>query len=509
MNLRALTRDAFEAPSTLPDRRDNELTRSILQSAHEAFVSIDATGVILAWNRAAEQTFGWPREEACGRSMAELIIPERHREAHYCGVQRFLETGEAGVSGRRLELAALHRDGREVPIELTIAPTRLDGETVFNAFLHDISDRRAAEAEARRLAAIVETSDDAVMSGALDGTVTSWNRGAERLYGYSSDEMVGESISRVRPTGDLREVRDLQARLARGEHIREYETREIRKDGSSVDVLVSMSPLTDESGRIVGVASIARDVTARKASERALQEAHARFQGAFEAAPIGMALVDLDGRFLSANAALCDLVGRSEEELTRLDVRAVTHQDDVHLDVEQVQRVLDGEIDRFELEKRYVRPDGTIAWGLLCASLVRGPAGEPVHFVRQMQDITERKETEEQLREHLVHLNELALRDPLTGLPNQRDFDTAVDRETKRVRRHGGGFGVVVLEVDGFSRLNERHGRMEGDRILRRLGTALTAVSRGSDVAARLRDDQFALLLPETAGEGAEATAER
>ena len=509
MGVEALTTHALASPSTRPDWREIELTRSILESSHEAFVSIDAAGTVIAWNQAAEQTFGWSREEACGRSMAELIIPERYREAHYRGVQRFLESGKVGFSGRRLELAALHRDGREVPIELSIAPTRVGGATVFNAFLHDIGERRAAEAEVRRLAAIVETSDDAVMSGTLDGTVTSWNRGAEHLYGYSSEEMVGESISRVRPTGDLREASELQARLARGERIRDRETREIRKDGSSVDVSVSMSPLADESGRVVGVASIARDVTARKASERALQEAHARFQGAFEAAPIGMALVDLDGRFLSANAALCDLVGRSEEELTRLDVRAVTHQDDVDVDVEQVRRVLDGEIDRFELEKRYVRPDGTIAWGLLCVSLVRGPAGEPVHFVRQVQDITERKETEEQLREHLVHLNELALRDPLTGLPNQRDFDTAVDREIKRVRRHGGEFGVVVLDVDGFSRLNERRGRMEGDRVLRRLGTALTAVSRGSDVAARLRDDQFALLLPETAGEGAEATAER
>ena len=295
MSVEALTTHALASPSTRPDWREIELTRSVLESSREAFVSIDAAGTVIAWNQAAEQTFGWSREEACGRSMAELIIPERHREAHYRGVRRFLDSGKAGVSGHRLELAVLLRDGREVPIELTIAPTRVDGETVFNAFLHDIGERRAAEAEVRRLAAIVETSDDAVMSGTLDGTVTSWNRGAEHLYGYSSEEMVGESISRVRPTGDLREVSELQARLARGERIRDHETREIRKDGSSVDVSVSMSPLADESGRVVGVASIARDVTSRKASERALQEAHARFQGAFEAAPIGMALVDLDG----------------------------------------------------------------------------------------------------------------------------------------------------------------------------------------------------------------------
>jgi len=507
MSVEALTSHALASPSTRPDWRENELTRSILESAHEAFVSIDAAGTIIAWNAAAEKTFGWPREEACGRSMADLIIPERYRDAHHRGMRRFLESGKTCVSGRRLELSALHRDGREVPIELTIAPTtHIDGTTGFNAFLHDIGERRAAEAEIRRLAAIVETTDDAVMSVTLDGTVTSWNRGAERLYGYSAEEMVGRSISRVRPTGGLE---DVHARLARGEPVRGFETREVRKDGRLVDVSVSMSPLADESGRTSGFAAIARDVTVRKVSEHALKEAHERFQGAFEAAPIGMALVGLDGSFLSANPALCDFVGRPEAELTGLGFQAVTHPDDLDLDLDQVQRLVEGEIDRFEMEKRYVRPDGTIAWGLLCVSLVRGPAGEPLHFVRQIQDITGQKETEEQFRGHLEHLNELALQDPLTGLRNQRDFHAAVDREIKRMQRHGGEFSIVLLDLDGFARLNQRLGRLEGDRVLRAVATAMTAVCRSSDVAARLRDDEFALLLPETAEEGADAAAER
>jgi PAS domain S-box-containing protein len=313
----------------MPSADGGESTYAILESAHDAFISIDAAGRIIAWNRAEEETFGWPRGDALGRSMVELIVPERFRNAQLRGLQRYLETGDASVAGQPLELAALHRDGRELETELTISPMRMGDATVFNAFLRDITARRQAEREVGRLAAIVETSEDAIVSGSLDGTITTWNAGAERLYGYSAREMVGQPITRLRPSGGLSELAAHRDRLASGKSVREFEVREVHKDGHPIEVSVSMSPLGDERGAIVGVASIARDVSERKVNERAMLEAWERFHGAFVSAPVGMALVGLDGGFLSANQALCALLGRSEKELTALSFQAVTHSDDL------------------------------------------------------------------------------------------------------------------------------------------------------------------------------------
>lgn len=463
---------------------DGASTYSVLESAHDAFVSVDAAGRVMVWNRAAEETFGWSRGEALGRPISELIVPERFRDAHQCRLRPYLEAGEARVAGQPLEVAALHRDGHELEVELTVSPMQVGESTVFNAFLRDITARRDAEREVRRLAAIVETSEDAIVSGSLDGTVATWNPGAERLYGYTAEEMIGHPITRLLPSGDCSEVLELRERLSSGGRVRDFETRGLHKDGHLVDVSVSMSPLTEESGEIVGVASIARAVSERKATERALIEAWERFQGAFVNAPIGMALVGLDGTFISVNRAFCELVGRSEKEMNELGFQGVTHPDDLDADLDLVARVLAGEIERFELEKRYIRPDGSIVWGLLCVSLVRDSNDEPAYFVRQVKDITARKEAEEELRRYSDHLNELALRDPLTGLRNYRDFHAAFDRELERARRHGGAFTVVLLDLDGLAEINRARGHVEGDRVLREVGRAVAGVCRASDLAA-------------------------
>ncbi|MBA3421011.1 MAG: diguanylate cyclase [Thermoleophilaceae bacterium] len=238
-------------------------------------------------------------------------------------------------------------------------------------------------------------------------------------------------------------------------------------------------------------------------------EAWERFHGAFVSAPVGMALVGLDGGFLSANHALCALLGRSEKELTALTFQTLTHSDDLSAELALVERVLKGELDRYELEKRYLKPDGSIVWGLLCVSLVRGPEREPVHFVAQIQDISVRKEAEQELRRYSDHLNELALQDPLTGLRNYRDFHAALDREIERARRHGGSLSVVLVDVEGLAQINRTRGHVEGDHVLREVGRAVAGVCRACDLAARVGGDKLALVLPETGEQGAEEVTER
>jgi PAS domain S-box-containing protein len=141
-----------EAERQLKESKDR--FRQILDTAQEAFVAMNSAGEITGWNRAAEQTFGWPSEKALGRPLAEVIVPPRYREAHARGIARFLKTGKGPIMNKRIELMALHRDGREFPVEMTVSPVRVRGGFSFNAFMHDISERKQVEQEVVKLSAV-------------------------------------------------------------------------------------------------------------------------------------------------------------------------------------------------------------------------------------------------------------------------------------------------------------------------------------------------------------------
>jgi len=250
--------------------------REIVESAFDAFVGIDSSGVIIDWNVQAEATFGWSRSEAIGQSLSRLIIPERYREAHEKGLRRYFATGEGPVLNKRVEIAGLHRAGHEVPLELMISPIHWGGACMFAAFVRDVSERQQTEETRAQLAAIVESSDDAIIGKTLDGIIVTWNPGAQRLFGYSSEEAVGKPMMMLIPPERRTEEPAILARVASGERVAHFETVRIRKDGRRIDVSVTISPMKDSLGRIVGASTIARDTTERRASEARAQAQLAR-----------------------------------------------------------------------------------------------------------------------------------------------------------------------------------------------------------------------------------------
>ena len=254
----------------------NERTRAIVDTALDGIVTMDHEGKITEFNPAAERIFGYSRSEVIGRPLAQVIIPSRLRERHDAGLARYLATGEAPLLGKRLELSGLRADGSEVAVELSIKRMPGDGPPSFAGFVRDLTEREQAAETNARLAAIIASSDDAIASKNLQGIITSWNLGAERLFGYSAQEALGKPMAMLIPPERSSEEPAILARIARGESTDHFETVRIGKDGRKIDVSVTISPLRDGQGRIIGASKIARDITDRRLGEAKVQAQLAR-----------------------------------------------------------------------------------------------------------------------------------------------------------------------------------------------------------------------------------------
>lgn len=232
-----------------------------------------------------------------------------------------------------------------------------------------------------------------------EGRITRVNRTEYATLGYSAEEMIGRPVREFICDQEAALTFNGKAVYTGSPARRTYELALRRKDGSALAALFEERPICDEGGSIVGVRAIAQDITERQRVELARQESEARFRGAFDFAATGMALVAPDGRWLQVNRALCEIVGYSEAELVRMNFQSITHPDDLADDLSQTRRLLAGEINHFQIEKRYLHKQGHIVWIFLSVGLVRDRASAPLYFVSQIQDITERKRTEAALRE--------------------------------------------------------------------------------------------------------------
>jgi two-component system CheB/CheR fusion protein len=244
------------------------LYRGILDTALDCVITMGADGRVLEFNPAAERVFGFSRQEAVGKELAELIIPARMREQHRRGLAHYLKTGEGPVIGRRIEIAGLRKNGSEILVELAITALKVDSSPIFFAYLRDITDRTRNEEASRHLAAIVESSDDAIVSKDLNGIITSWNGGAEKLFGFSADEVINKPITIIIPPDRYHEEQRILDRIHASERVDHFDTVRRRKDGTLVNVSLTVSPIKHADGRVIGASKIARDISERVRSAR-------------------------------------------------------------------------------------------------------------------------------------------------------------------------------------------------------------------------------------------------
>ena len=382
-------------------RKTKEFDDAIMQNMGEGLYTVDAQGLVTWLNPAAEKLFGWTFEELRGRKMHE-VTHYKHADgspfpADECAGLKVLREG---VTLSEYEDVFIRKDGTLFDVVYSSSPLREAGQiTGLVVVFRDVTAQKG-EAELRnRLAAIVEFSDDAIVSKDLDGIITSWNRAAQRLFGYTADEAVGQPITMLIPPERANEEPGILARIRRGELIDHFETVRRRKDGTLLEISLSISPLYDADGRVIGASKIARDITHRKQSERALLESEERYRTLVsQVKDYAIFRTDLAGRTTSWNEGVERVLGYTEEEFIGIDIASAIFipedlQAGVHiLEIETATAMGSANNDRWLRRK-----DGTRFYASGMTTALKDESGRVVGFTKVLRDDTPKKQAAEHL----------------------------------------------------------------------------------------------------------------
>ena len=393
-------------------RESESRLAGIVNSAMDAIISIDSGQHVVLFNAAAEKVFRCSAAEAMGRSI-DQFIPHRFRAWHRQHVEGFGHSNETSRSlHARGELSGLRAEGGEFPIEASISQVEVSGHKIFTVILRDITERKRAEADASLLSSIVESSVDAIVGKDLNGNVTRWNAGAQLMFGYSASEMVGRSMLQVIPPDRRNEEAKILDKIRRGEHAEHFETIRQKKDGGLIDVSVTMSPIKDKAGKIVGASKVSHDITERKRSE-------SRFRRLVDSNVQGVIFWNSKGAITGANDAFLRMVGYTREDLEagHISWALMTPPEYADLDRHALEELATRGANT-PYEKEFIRKDGSRVPILLGAATFENNPEEGVGFVL---DVTERKRAQDALRESEKQL--LLITNNVPGLISYMDRD--------------------------------------------------------------------------------------
>ncbi|HYE37525.1 PAS domain S-box protein [Methylocaldum sp.] len=387
----------------------------LYEAAPIGYLNLDSQGVIRDINRAGATLLGRERVHLVGSPLLPWVAPEDQSKflAH---LQDCRQQGQAVA-----ELTLLTPAGTRLAVQLASQETRghENGRIRYLTALTELTERKRADALRRQWAAIVESSDDAILGKTLEGIITSWNAGAERLFGYTADEAIGRPMTFIIPPERQAEEREILRRIGQGQRIEHYETERLGKDGRRIAVSLTVSPFQDEQGRVIGASTIARDITERKAAERQLKEREAFANKVLMSSLNGLYIYDVKaGSDVFINAQCTQLTGYTLEDLQALAGSAffaLFHPDDQGRIIAHFKALLDtvnGET--LEIEYRFKTADGRWIW---CVSRDAVFAREADGTVRQIigtfLDITERKQAEHALAAERSLLDTLHMAAPV------------------------------------------------------------------------------------------------
>lgn len=461
---------------------------TLVELSSDAILTVNRDRVITRFNAAAEQLYGWKASEILGQP-ASLLVPVPEHPVQYAFVDRVL----AGESVEAFEIARTMRDGRQVIMSMAGSPIVDAFGDVLEAcmIIRDVTEEVNARLRVVEQQHLLESSQAAGRIGSwavdrLTGRID-WSAEHYRLLGRDpalGPATIDELLELVHPD-DRGVVQSafsgsasfaFEARLVADPH----DVRIMRVRGEYI-------PREDGGpGRLLG---ITQDATEERAEQDARLRAEEQLRRSFDEALIGMVIMDMDIRTVRVNNALCDILGRTRSELVGGILDELSHPDDRGDSTAVREVLLSGSQKHHVREKRYVHADGHTIWAEVSVSLITDADGSPLHFIGQLQDITER-------RAHVEHLRHMADHDPLTGLLNRRAFGRELSLHIARSQRYGVSGAVLMFDLDNFKKHNDAHGHGAGDQLLIALAECLRARLRATDVTCRLGGDEFAALLP-------------
>jgi PAS domain S-box-containing protein len=367
--------------------------RTLIENSADAIALVAADGIVLYNSPAVARVLGYAPAELLGHNFLSLFHPEDQARA----TEIFAELTATPRTAVTVALRYRHKNGAYHWLE-GMGTNLLDQPGVNAVVLNyrDVTERKRSESTASRLAAIVESSDDAIIGKDLNGIITTWNPGAEKIFGYAASEMLATSINRLIPANRRDEEKRILGMISRGERVAHFETQRQCKDGRQIDVSVTTSPIIDAAGKVVGASKVARDITERKLAATALHEANTRYRLLFEQSPDGIVIIDLEtGRLSDFNETAHRQLGYSREEFARLsisDIEAAETPEQTRARIASVTQK-----GRSDFETQHRTRQGGMRDIQVTAQFTEVAGHSVYHCV--WRDITERKVGERQLRE--------------------------------------------------------------------------------------------------------------
>ena len=403
--------------------------KSLVENANDGFVVAKGEGVFVYANKRMAEMTGYRVDELIGLTIRDLLHPDEFKKV--------MDRYKKRIAGKSIlktyESVFVKKNGESLPVELTAAKTIWQGEPADLGIIRDISERKSRDAEIRQLARIVESSDDAIIGGTLDGTIFSWNHGAERLYGYSEKEIRGKLITMLIPPERRDEHPGILSKIKNGEVIDHYETIRMRKGGKRINVSLTASPIKDASGKIVGVSSIARDVTERKLFE----EERDRF---FNISLDMLCIAGFDGYFKQLNPSWSKTLGWSNEELMSKPYLEFVHPDDRRPTVEAATDLAEGQI-IITFDNRYLCKDGSYKW----ISWNSIPIIEEKLIYAVARDVTEQTRAQEEIEKLNKELEHRTIE--LEAINKELEaFSYSVSHDLRAPLRSIDGFSKILLD---------------------------------------------------------------
>lgn len=467
--------------------------RAIFEQAAIGVAKIAPDGHFLEVNQRCCDLISYSKAELLQLTCHDITHPDDRLINNECNLK--LINGEA--PNYSLEKRYISKTGRICWVKLTVSAVQDEqGNCIyFIAALEDISDRKAAEAQLsqqeRHFRTLAENLPDIVARYDRDYRCVYINPAIEAATGKPRHSFIGKSIQEM--TSTCKESENWSHYLQHTFITQEKQVIEIsdRNPQGCRFYQAKLTPELNAEGEVEFVLMVIRDVTEQQQALNALQESEQKFRRIFEQAAIGLNRADLSGRYIQVNQKFCELLGYTEAELLQLTYRDITHPNDININLQWMEKLINGEITHFSGEKRLICKNGTVKWVNLTVSLVRDAEGRPLYDIGIVQDISDRKAAEARLVEN-------ALYDPVTQLPNRTLFKDRLKVLLERVRnRPNSCFAVLSIDLDRFKLINDSLGHSSGDEILATTGRLLAACLSPEDTLARFGGDEFMILLPE------------